>query len=284
VSVTIYARGSLDQSAADIIAADQEMFAAVGQWARARGWLNPESPHGNLWWGVFTGGERFTIHRKGTSQAWLPSPHAALVWALVVEADLPPVDMGRCPSCAARGGGWEWARNEGASGPWSTATGRLEGEIQLYQSEPQPGAWVVDAAPSGHPGWQYAARPCPACAVDGKPTGRERREVARLLLDAQHHQGALLPSRVWPGATRSPFEFSGVGVVTETREPHKPGDPASIEALHVLADRLQTNPASTRERTGFDSSRSYEHAELSRRWSDLDHAARRQWREHAVGE
>ncbi len=226
---------------------DAEMIVAVDRWARARRqlWALEFSPHAALVWAlaVETMGTCRCCRGRGTLDEWRQKrvgrwgsysegvdtngfTHGhwfdeALDETVCVAFRSRPcgacsgsgrfvVDVGRCPACVKRSAKRklatdEWARCEGAKGPWSTASGMLD-------DHPHPRG-DVRTTPSGH---LDASRPCPHCAG----TGRDRREVGRLLLDG-------LPRRVLVMAAPEPSE----GI--------EPGDPVSIEALTVLADRLQ---------------------------------------------
>ncbi len=176
-------------------ATDQEMRVAVERWARARGWWwgragTSIQPASQVPWWLVLAADGLVLVRSCSRLVdfdehndWgedgvvdcAVSVHAALIWALVIEAELPPVDMGRCPS------------------PYCEDGRTDSGGVTQYDSP--------------------INIPCPDCSG----TGREHREVARLLLDAQPTHRGNPAVYVWT----------------------KPGDPTSTGALHVLADRLQ---------------------------------------------
>jgi hypothetical protein len=256
-------------------ATDQEMRAAVERWARARGFTDGMAP----WYAMFVE-DRIRISRrhsdyKHRAEVGRPlyertetSGHAALVWALVLEAR-PLRDGSRCKRCRGRGewSWWEvgdgprpnwtrWARIESrrecvalVGGPWAVGTrltwDRLGGAAH-WRSEPadgEPGPWCT-----------HVTGDCPDCGGTGLADLTDA--YAQHVLDAQPRLSVLMTTPT-PWSEPSP-----------PRRHHSPGNRASIEALHVLADRLQANPASTRQRTGFDSSQSYEHAEtLGHAWA-----------------
>jgi len=130
----------------------------------------------------------------------LVTHHAALIWALAEEllADY-PVDVGQCRMC------------DGA------------------------GTWVLTSAITSSPPHSGPGRLVGLCAPCFG-TGRERREVGRLLLDALPRPCAPCRGSGWTPASPS----SGVTECWRcSGDKTEPGDPASIEALLVLSDQLQ---------------------------------------------
>jgi hypothetical protein len=179
-NVTIDAHGSIDQGAADIISADQEMRTAVEHWARARGVLPQEGAmrtrESPPWFVVLTERGELLVRRIPGSDRWdNVSPRAALVWALVLEAR-PLRDGSRCKRC--RGQGFK----------------------------------IVGA--------NYRCISCPYC--EGTRLADETDAYAQHVLNAQPSDRG--------------FEKTVAAIIGR---PVNAGSPASIEALHVLADRLQ---------------------------------------------
>jgi hypothetical protein len=184
-NVTIDARGSIDQAAADHIA-------AVEQWARAKGWWWEARPKVAPWW-VTHRGAAVTIRRAlepglFASSGHDVSPHAALVWALVLEAR-PLRDWSSCKRCRGRG-------------------------FKVIV----PTARVV---------------PCSDCEGTGLADVTDA--YAQHVLDAQRPCGVCKAS----GWTRSSHTVGAIECWSCSGNGTEPGNPASIEALHVLADRLQ---------------------------------------------
>jgi hypothetical protein len=207
------------------VATDSEMLAAGTRWAAVRGFvMHGRDGYSRSWttraWGLHVNplppsGTVLVCPEGDELRGVEVSPHAALVWALVVEAEIEPVDVGRCPACVERGGVDEWAQRNW-KGFW-TDPQMCQWNLARWVIGPFAGPLTADAASlwadHGHEVMEFASRPCPDCAG----TGRDRREVARLLLDAQ------------PRVEGNPAVYAWT----------KPGDPVSIEALTVLADRLQ---------------------------------------------
>lgn len=81
------------------------------------------------------------------------------------------LDVGPCLECEARGEGYEWR--------WSLTSGDLDRREREGWMWSGGRAWL----PSGVRAWPMY-RPCPACSVDGKPTGRDVRSWAQAVLDA----------------------------------------------------------------------------------------------------
>jgi hypothetical protein len=152
-------------------ASDETMHAAVERWARARGWWNEHNTAVPLLiepWSIQWRDESMLVHtvkhaRGRLIEEWHASPHAALVWALVLSSG--PLRDGstckRCDGCTIRTIG------------------------------------------------------CPAC--EGTGLADLTNAYAQHVLDAQ------------------PSQQGNPAVYTWT----KPGNPASVEALHMLADMLQ---------------------------------------------
>jgi len=198
---------------------------AVEQWAQAKGWREFADGFvpGETPWAVDTtalrivrGYSNVLVRRLGIdrlyTEHWDLTPHAALVWALVVAAELPPVDVGWCKRCRGRGTWDEWlwmAEDWGRNG---YATSVLDDRVHASRTIP-----------------------CPNCSG----TGRDRREGARLLLDALPRAYAEDERRLLFGWGPLPptVRLGGCGIEVSTT--HSPGDPASIEALLVLSDQLQ---------------------------------------------
>jgi hypothetical protein len=175
------------------IATREEMHRALERWAFGRGCLNTASTlsFSPIGWALLTDG-RLTVHRKGRTAPWYPDLPTALVWAIAVEANLPPVDVGRCPACVARSG-----RGKLATMVWASAFAELEADANSASNSLQtivrPRVKSPDSAAfcsrwcramRAH-GWiaheDVAYRPCPQC--DG--TGRDVRDVASMVLDAE---------------------------------------------------------------------------------------------------
>lgn len=209
-------------------AGDAEMLVAVEVWARGRrfvahagldyvrDWEGPWALHVNPLppWGTIL------ISPTGYDLDGVEvTPHAALVWALAVEAGLPPVDLGVCKRCRGRGTWSYWTVQKddwpswcslwgpyfalSSNGPWPADTRLRVLQTPLDGPDPTPHSWRATIT-----------GPCPDCSA-GVP-GRACRAVERLLLEA--------------GPVSLPYEDTTA--------------PVSIEALLVLADRLQSPPPS----------------------------------------
>jgi hypothetical protein len=164
-------------------ASDETMHAAVERWARARGWWNEHNTAVPLLiepWSIQWRDESMLVHtvkhaRGRLIEEWHASPHAALVWALVLSSG--PLRDGstckRCDGCTIRTIG------------------------------------------------------CPAC--EGTGLADLTYAYAQHVLDAQ--------PRAIGGLSFVTAAASGIGATLSARADG--ADPASIEALHVLADRLQ---------------------------------------------
>ncbi len=156
-------------------ATDEEMRAAVEQWARARGLVM----HGREGYEPWAGG-RWGLHvnplpprstllvcPNGDELAGAEvSPHAALVWALVLEAR-PQRDGTRCKRCRGRGTWDELTQTWSATvGPVEFQRRSVEIAREFYERE----GWAHDAwwRPSGRV-VVVASRtiPCPDCDGTG---------------------------------------------------------------------------------------------------------------------
>jgi hypothetical protein len=87
-----------------------DILAGVERWARVRGWCRDQSRTGAYWpasqpW-IVEVGQVVTIW-QGATQGARPlfevSPALALAWALLVETEAGPVDVGRCSACGGVG-------------------------------------------------------------------------------------------------------------------------------------------------------------------------------------
>lgn len=165
-------------------ATDAEMLAAVERWARATGrWWQDSGRIPDGWsftvWATGTARVRFRAGKRDVTEQTV-DPHTALLWALLVEAGI-TVDVGRCPACVARSlPGQKLATTE-----WGMATayGRTKPYIAHARYHPADGwlrGWGGKRRKGSSQWAQHHARPCPDC----NGTGRDMREVARLVLDA----------------------------------------------------------------------------------------------------
>lgn len=93
-------------------AARADMADAIERWAFARGLSFGDSPLKTQPWQVSLDGPRTEVtiwrHNVDEPDHWTVTPEVALTWALVVEANVPPMDIGPCLACAKRGGPHEW--------------------------------------------------------------------------------------------------------------------------------------------------------------------------------
>lgn len=102
-------------------ASDPDILAGVERWARVRRSAGDGQNVAHIVcdgheWRVWTGTsiERMHVHvglwRTGANRnclgEWQVPPALALAWALLVESDAGPVDVGRCPDCDGRGRFW----------------------------------------------------------------------------------------------------------------------------------------------------------------------------------
>lgn len=200
-------------------ATEAEILEGVERWARVRGWwmsrgelctrdIDGVSPRGDGLPGA-------SVRRRGWECDVYVSPALALAWALTVEADPEPVDVGRCPACDGTGHGFGTER-------WTSETASralgLRVECNRSWAGERPTAYdstgetmrelvglrgvIVDTHPTGIFSVRldgeakavsvrsYCLYPesterreavrCPACSG----TGRETVPLARLLLDA----------------------------------------------------------------------------------------------------
>jgi hypothetical protein len=245
------------------IATDQEIRRAVDAWARARGWWNAHNGADLLLTGPWSvqwqdGVLLFHALAKPSTprhiiDEWRVSPHAALVWALLVESGS---RVGRCSACDGTGHGFDtrsWQQGDERVGmrvecnlSWSGAvpsdSGRvLTGLRGVIESEPHHAIYDVrldgESKPvlvrsyNLYPLERSADVPCPDCEGTGK------QEAARLVLDAQPRpcprcRGTSGYHTPHGDGWQACWRCAG-GTLADK------GDPASIEALHVLADRLQ---------------------------------------------
>jgi hypothetical protein len=162
-------------------ASDPDILAGVERWARARGfWRARDTRMGSYdGWNICARDDFVRVWYGKTELEREVSPAVALAWALAVETDAAPVDVGWCPVCVKRGGPMEWARS-GHRWPGSSFDHNM------------PSVWCSDGVRTPVPGrevttcqfgdviWWHSVRPCPAC----NGSGRETIPVARLLLDA----------------------------------------------------------------------------------------------------
>jgi hypothetical protein len=255
------------------------MRSAVEEWARAKGWWVPYHGGGQSTgeWSVESGGQTIPVRRKseGGETLWDSSPHAALVWSLVLEAR-PLRDGSRCKRCDGCG------RARPAEMDHERATSLPGGGLSIP---------VKSWAPARDPSDMFSGR-CSAC--DGTGLADLADEYAQHVLDAQPKFTApdtWLPGmltkperetgrvfRAVAGDDREPVRFvqesghrgggwtlhidqgSGAAVFYRSYHPDAdneiaepdltdpatlkcarvvPGSAASIEALHMLADHTQ---------------------------------------------
>jgi hypothetical protein len=217
-------------------ASDSDMRRAVEQWARARRLVM----HGRDGYEQWAGG-RWGLHVnplpprstllvcpngdevRGTEV----SPHAALVWALVLEAR-PLRDGSRCKRCRGRAewSWWEWGYNSIRKPSWvrwcwpeNPSRYVAANDYDSPWPEGTELAWArVSAVDAEERDVNWRGRvtgPCPGCEGTGLADLTDA--YAQHVLDAQ------------------PRPHGNPAVYTWT----KPGNPTSIEALHVIAYRLQ---------------------------------------------
>lgn len=218
----------------------ERVLAVLEAWAWARGHSNPLDADGRLRIGWHVARHPTTTlvsiwHRHGHhseqfGSSSAVSPLVALAWALAVEAG-ERVDVGRCPACEARG-----------CGPGRKLA------THVWMRDIETGLKIGPGR-----GWVPGVRPCPDC----NGTGRDTREVARLVLDAAPREGVvgsmyqrLLAERsaaghladLRPGATveviESPLHDAPPGHQLWAYRWCEPGDPTSIAALTVYAEKL----------------------------------------------
>ncbi len=162
-------------------ASDPDILAGVERWARVRGFvMHSRTGYDRNWkgtgWGIHVNplppGGSLLIVPDGVNELMgveVP-PALALAWALLVETDASPVDVGRCPAC--EGEGWlveHEAEHEHDSRQWEPFP-RAAVEARRIAARPRAGSDSGSREPLA----------CPAC----NGTGRETIPVARLLLDA----------------------------------------------------------------------------------------------------
>jgi hypothetical protein len=186
-----------------------DIRAAVEQWARAKGYTEGMAP-----WYVVIIGDDVRISRRhpdyqqrAEALAFQPlyerhhvSPHAALCWALVLEAR-PLRDGTRCRRCRGRGTVHRGEVDDAVIGTWNE--------------------------------WQTS--PCPDC--DGTGLADKTDEYAQHVLDSQARPCRSCRGN---GGFHTPhgdgheacWQCAG-GTLADR------GNPTSIDTLHVLADRLQ---------------------------------------------
>jgi hypothetical protein len=156
------------------IATGAEMLAAVERWARVREMWRSDGQ--SL---AFKRGEweaRCTDSRTrimlwwhgDRTDSWFAEPAVALAWAILVESEPAPVDVGACPECKAQG----VQEREYRPPPQASFAAQLLAEGWEHTG----GTFRVDDwSPS-----DIYQRQCPACSG----SGRKLAPVPRLLLDA----------------------------------------------------------------------------------------------------
>jgi hypothetical protein len=157
-------------------ATEAEILAGVRRWAESTGRL---ARHGNLsprGWRVTAatsdGGVLIVLqspdHRE-PAPFWTVSPALALAWAILVESEPPPVDVGRmqCGSCDGKG---EYTERSSATGAEAERVRGLERD-----------GWTVDQI--GDYASATIVRNCKPCNGTGKSEQRDTRHAAMLLLD-----------------------------------------------------------------------------------------------------
>lgn len=205
-------------------ATDREILAAVEEWALARGWLGPRGnrrpPDSQPWEVLLCDGAVFIARLDKALQVktWNVTPLVALAWALMVESG-DVVDVGRCPATRPNPNGkGEPDRCQGGK------TQRWIGKARRSPTE-----WLRDGLTD-----------CPDCGG----TGIDRREAARLVLDAAPVKCDDCEGHGW--ISDSPWAADEVEEDEQEDCPAcnglgKVGDPTSIEALTVHAERLMTS-------------------------------------------
>jgi hypothetical protein len=152
-------------------ASDPDILAGVERWARVRDlWMGDGGCEIVTWrvGGSLAGCRIFEYSQRNSRSV---SPALALTWALLVETDAGPVDVGRCPACEGK---------------------RLEHEREVYSGENAQQLAIAQQAGFERMGYTAArlwtgedwvatgSRLCSTCSG----TGREAIPAARLLLDA----------------------------------------------------------------------------------------------------
>jgi hypothetical protein len=200
------------------IATEAEMLAAVEWWARARGFWRGSSSRDDekpgwhvglgyrgstyVWHGPAHGAEARPVYQK-------QSASVLLAWAILVEIEPPPVDVGPCPDCRSTPPQTKRARRMkpgqwvAIAEPWDRAVGSNVGRIAEKQSKGSSYTvrWWTGPFASARVEWlgvgHTKARPdqlreatadeitearkaCPACSG----SGRKIVSVPRLLLDS----------------------------------------------------------------------------------------------------
>jgi hypothetical protein len=150
-------------------ATEVEIRAAVERWARVRGFVLYQDPvrHG-LAWG-YAADHVPVIWQWGEprSCSWDPAPAIALAWAILVESEPPPVDVGPCPECKP------WWSNGGSRRGYTTRE-----SAQRFAADVRGGVYESRSRRDGR--YSVVWNACPACSG----TGRKLSPVPRLLLDA----------------------------------------------------------------------------------------------------
>jgi hypothetical protein len=154
-------------------AGDPDILAGVERWARVRDlWMGDGGCEIVTWrvGGSLAGCRIFEYSQRNSRSV---SPALALTWALLVETDAGPVDVGRCRTCRGRECMWTWAQ--------SIRTGLHFIAVDEAAGWREHG-WHAEVVQCGEY-WRHIrakAKRCPACSG----TGRETIPVTRLLLDA----------------------------------------------------------------------------------------------------
>lgn len=167
-------------------AIDADMLAAVERLARVTG----------RWWvDVNTRAARLVRIERGRASIWNDSrhvadvdAHTALLWIMLEHAGL-TIDVGPCPACVKRGSSWEYTDSplkppNGPGGEWEYlgvgVKGLPDGVIGGIAWERC--TWRFDD--------HWYRRACRSCLTDvehgypDRPTGRDVRTLAQLVLDA----------------------------------------------------------------------------------------------------
>lgn len=296
-------------------AADQQMRVAVERWAQSRGmwregggYVLLEGSDRHPWWlwrigdsiRVRSCSSRRDVDRR---EIWGPdgrvnvevSPHAALVWALVLEAR-PLRDGSRCKRCRGRGE-WSWwhdADRPGAVWPvWAGLTFTRASNCTTTPGGPWPAGVSLLTGHGIGPDWSHWTLTglCPDCegtgladltdayaqqVLDARPKDTEEIRIATTgpCPDCDSSSAGCRRCRgrrewswwssgptmyfAWPpGVQVDPHDTDERGTCrlndplggwlfgtrlrwTSSKVAFaRSGDPTSIEALHVLADRLQ---------------------------------------------
>jgi hypothetical protein len=165
-------------------ASEPDTLAGVERWARVRGLLyrptDGERPRPGERWNVSVLSDRVQVWDNVQSPALFEATSAlALAWALLVETDAGPVDVGRCPTCRGRECLWRWMQ-----GYWSDDRARVEHDATGWHEQGWHAAVIAEETRRfGRRHWRVVrvkSERCPVCYG----TGRETIPVARLLLDA----------------------------------------------------------------------------------------------------